>query len=358
MEFFRTEPGIVPQPNFGAFVISLDFELHWGVRDHQSTTGEYRQKLLGARQIVPRMLDLFRRYDIAGTWATVGFLFAPSKKDIDKFQPTLRPVYVNTRLDPYRENIGIAEEDDPFHYASSLLDWIQKCPRQEIATHTFSHYFCLEPGQTFETFASDLRSAVAIAASRGIQLRSMVFPRNQINPDYFQALLEFGIRSYRGCQHGWMHRAVPRKPVTRHARLARLLDSYMGFSGYGTINWSDIPEASGLCNVRASQFLRPIRPNWTRLETIRLKHITAGIEKAARNHEIYHLWFHPHNFGTNAEENFAAFEIILNTVASCRGRFGMRALSMSEIAEIVRPQHFAPAQKPVSAEVVGQINPS
>jgi hypothetical protein len=37
----------------GALVISLDFELHWGVRDKRSVAS-YRENLLGARRAVRR----------------------------------------------------------------------------------------------------------------------------------------------------------------------------------------------------------------------------------------------------------------------------------------------------------------
>ena len=53
-------------PGYGAFVLSLDFELHWGVRDHEPVNGPYRPNLLGARVAIPRLLELFTRYEIAG----------------------------------------------------------------------------------------------------------------------------------------------------------------------------------------------------------------------------------------------------------------------------------------------------
>ena len=66
-------------PGFGALVISLDFELHWGVRDKRPVDGPYRENLLGAREAIPRMLDLFEEFGVAATWATVGFLFAKNR---------------------------------------------------------------------------------------------------------------------------------------------------------------------------------------------------------------------------------------------------------------------------------------
>ena len=52
------------QTTRGAFVISLDFELHWGVRDRLGSKDSYGNSLLGARKAIPRMLDLFREFEI------------------------------------------------------------------------------------------------------------------------------------------------------------------------------------------------------------------------------------------------------------------------------------------------------
>src|SRR5215213_3336669 len=85
---------------YGALVISLDFELHWGVRDWTPPGGSYRQNLLGVWEAVPRMLALFEEYDIAATWATVGFLFARSKQELEEFSPSIRPIYKDPALYP------------------------------------------------------------------------------------------------------------------------------------------------------------------------------------------------------------------------------------------------------------------
>ena len=68
----------------GVLVISLDFELHWGVRDLTPVDGPYRGNLLGAREAVPRMLELFERFEFGATWATVGFLFASTRDELER----------------------------------------------------------------------------------------------------------------------------------------------------------------------------------------------------------------------------------------------------------------------------------
>ena len=52
---------------------------------------------------------------------------------------------------------------DPEHLAGSLVELIARSAGQEVGSHTFSHYYCLEAGQNGETFRSDLAAAQAIA---------------------------------------------------------------------------------------------------------------------------------------------------------------------------------------------------
>ena len=65
----------------GKFVISLDFELMWGVRD-KKTIESYGQNILGVREAIPAMLNAFDKYGINATFSTVGFLFAKNKKEL------------------------------------------------------------------------------------------------------------------------------------------------------------------------------------------------------------------------------------------------------------------------------------
>ena len=65
----------------GTFVISLDFELMWGVRDHR-TVAEYGDAVLGGREAIPLMLSRFTEAGIRATWATVGLLFAKTRTEM------------------------------------------------------------------------------------------------------------------------------------------------------------------------------------------------------------------------------------------------------------------------------------
>src|SRR5690606_19825747 len=124
--------------------------------------------------------------------------------------PDVRPRYREERLDPYQglADVGADEASDPHHFAPSLVREIIRTPGQELGTHTFSHYCCLEPGQTPEAFRADFTSAVKVAGAKfGVTPRSLVFPRNQFNPAYLSLCAEQGIVAFRGNQASWLYQA-------------------------------------------------------------------------------------------------------------------------------------------------------
>lgn len=318
---------------FGALVVSLDFEIHWGVRDHKPADGDYRPHLLGERQSVPAMLEIFREFEVAATWATVGFLFARSKADLEKYKPAILPEYKNAALFPYDQEVGDDEAADLLHYAPSLIELIRRTPRQEIGTHTYSHYYCLEAGQTHESFAADLQSAVRIAADYGIRPTSIVFPRNQHNPAYEDVLREQKIVCFRGNPNAWMYQVSENNGKNPLFRAARLADAYVNLSGTNTIKWEDVWSGGETANVPASFFLRPFSEKIKGLENLRLKRLSESVRHAAKNKEIFHLWWHPHNFGVNLDENIGFLRKLLEVYRECRERYGMQSLTMTETAE-------------------------
>ena len=69
------------------------------------------------------------------------------------YRPRIAPGYTDPNLDPYAEPVGRDETDDPLHFGSSLIERIAERGEHEIASHTWSHYYCMEPGATPAAFA-------------------------------------------------------------------------------------------------------------------------------------------------------------------------------------------------------------
>ena len=84
----------------GSLVVSLDFELYWGVRDKRSLA-DSRHRMKGVHAAIPRILSLFEDYDIHATWATVGFLFFSNAEELLNNSPLLKPSYFDESLCPY-----------------------------------------------------------------------------------------------------------------------------------------------------------------------------------------------------------------------------------------------------------------
>lgn len=319
-------------PSTGALVISLDFELMWGVRDIVAEDSPYVANIRGVHQAIPRMLDLFAQFDVSATWATVGGLFAESLEEFQEFAPRVLPTYEDARLSPYPTLDRFDHENEDLYFAPELVQEIACRPRQELASHTFSHYYCLEPGQTAEQFEADLASAQRIASSKGYEMSSLVYPRNQMNLDYLPILGKLGFTAVRGLGTGRTGPARATSEETVLHRGYRLIDAFMNLSGTGAFPWNSIPIRQGMADVRASRFLRPFIAQ-RRINEAALERVRAGIRQAATDGLVYHLWWHPHNFGVSLEENLGNLGSILEVFSELRDAVGFTSLSMRDVAE-------------------------
>ncbi len=320
----------------GTLTISLDFELSWGVRDSRGVQA-YADHLQGARAAIPQMLALFERNDIHATWATVGFLFFGSRDDLLGALPSVVPHYERPELSPYPDlaSLGATESDEPMRLARSIVQRIAATPHQEVATHTFSHYYGLEPGQDEAAFRADLAAAAAAAEQLGASLQSIVFPRNQVCEAYFEALRDAGIIAFRGNEQAWMYQGSDKAGNTLAKRAARLADAHVDLTGH---HGSTPTATDGLVNVPASRFLRPVHKRWGARQTLRRRRTLQAMTRAAELGEVFHLWWHPHNFGAHPEANLSELDRILQHYTRLRDRYGMASESMAEVARRVLAQ--------------------
>ena len=67
----------------GTFMVSLDFELFWGMLD-VCALEDYQDNVLGGKKAIPQLLKLFEKYGIhatfnphSGCWAPEGKVYAP-----------------------------------------------------------------------------------------------------------------------------------------------------------------------------------------------------------------------------------------------------------------------------------------
>ncbi|EKF9149876.1 hypothetical protein BC354_12820 [Vibrio cholerae] len=310
-----------------AFLISLDFELFWGVFD--SRGNEYYPNIEEVHRVVPRLLALFEKYNVGCTWATVGALFAKNKKEYMEYAPFLRPSYVDRKYSSYE---FIEREDniiDKIFFSPDLIDLILDTPRQELASHSYSHYYALEPGQKPEEFRQDLEACISIAKNYGANLKSFVFPRNQFDTEYLSICKDLGFSSYRGNPSHWAYKAASRKNESAIKRAFRLIDTYVPLSGSLAYEFS-CDRDDGILNIPASLFLRPYSRKLKLFEKFKMSRIKYSMRHAAKSNKIFHLWWHPHNFSSNQEENFYQLEQILKYFKYLESEYGMKSMTMNE----------------------------
>lgn len=319
----------------GSFVVSLDFELYWGMRDVVSLE-DYRPHLEGVHEAVPRMLDLFERFGVHATWATVGLVFAEDQDEARAFAPSLRPTYADPRLSPYDDldRPGL-DRDAACYFAPQLVRRIQQAPHQELATHTFAHFYCDELGQDAAQFEADLQAARSIARARGVQPTSLVFPRNQVNRSYLGALSRTGITAYRGVPERWALQRGGGRLDTLARRGVRLADDYVRLTPVRTE-----PLRGGRpLDVPGTRFLRPTPGAGSatggrlrKLEPAKIARIRGEMTEAAEAGHIYHLWWHPHNFGREPLENLALLRPLLEHARRLAYSHGWCSRTMAELA--------------------------
>jgi peptidoglycan/xylan/chitin deacetylase (PgdA/CDA1 family) len=327
----------------GYFVISLDLELYWGMFDKTSLQ-EYGDRILGERTAIPRMLDLFTKHHIHATWATVGMLMARTRQELVSLLPPLhlRPTYADMRVSAYThietEHIGENETVDPYHFGESLVHRIQETPHQEIGNHTFSHYYCIDGYENnINVFIEDLETHRKIAETYGISTESIVFPRNQTNIETLSACNEHGLRAYRGNEEHIFYAPRQESAQSLPIRGMRLLDHYLNISGHHTYQLPHKNPHTPL-NIPSSRFLRPWSRKLSIFEWLRLRRIKNSMTHAAKHGEVFHLWWHPHNFGIDQEENFRNLENILQHFEHLRETYGFESASMKDITKLVLPE--------------------
>lgn len=318
----------------GKFIISLDFELMWGVRDSK-TIANYGASILGVRSALDRILEKFERYNIRATFAIVGFLFHENKNKLYDFIPNIKPTYLDGNLSPYIELesfLGQDETDDPYYFGYSMVRKVLNNKVHEIATHTYCHYYCLEEGQIVSQFEEDLKFAILVAKNNNITLKSIVFPRNQFNDDYLNVCKRLGITSFRGNENHKIYESSNGKNQTLFKRALRLLDSYINISGYHCYEYEKFSEFP-LFNIPSSRFLRPYSPKFALLEGLRLLRIKNAMTYAAKNNLLFHLWWHPHNFGINCNENIIFLEKILIHYEFLNKKYQFQSVTMDELSQ-------------------------
>jgi peptidoglycan/xylan/chitin deacetylase (PgdA/CDA1 family) len=323
----------VPQPEHGIFTLSLDFELIWGTLDKGGPERFRRACEIEREVVIDRLLSLLGEFEISATWCIVGHLFLDSCAPVNgvKHPDIVRPSHSWVDDDWFAQDPCGNEQSDPIFYGSSLIEKIRACPvQQEIGCHSFSHVIFGDEGCSRETAVSELSSCVRLARELGIELRSFAFPRNKIG--HLDALREHGLQCYRGPEPVWYERPRVPHPVKRLAHLTDVL----------TARQPPVvqprQDAVGLWNVPGSMMFFPMHGRRRYIPiAVRIRRAIKGLERAARDQGIFHLWFHPTNLADERETMFAGLRAIFERADALRrtGQITVMPMGSIRMPEIV-----------------------
>lgn len=321
--------------NNGSFIISLDFELFWGFIDSERLT-QQKKRLQHTRTVVTDLIRFFEKNNMKVTWSTVGILMLEGSDDLNKIMnENSLPNYKNPKFNNYKIFNKLLSEknytDDVF-FASELVEQLKASNFQDIGTHTFSHYFCLEKGQTKEDFIKDLSLSMHVANQNNISIKSIIFPRNQYTDEYLSELPDYGINIYRGNPDQFIYKT--RREDNLIIRALHLLDTYLNIAG--NITHPSPNSDNNLYNIKASRFLRPLTGKNYRFKILQLRRIKNEMTHAAKNNRYYHLWWHPHNFSGSTEENFKFLQEIINHFKHLNDIYNFSSESMESYVEKVK----------------------
>lgn len=282
----------------GSFCVSIDVERAWGIWDKPSP--EYWRRCLEAEQrIVERLIQVFDRYEVAGTWAVVGRLM-----DRDVTRPG----------------------EPALWFAPECVDAIRaaRCP-QEIGSHSYEHVYYGEIDR--ETAMRDLASARRVHATRNLEWTSFVFPRNGVA--HLDVLAAQGLKVFRSVDHG-LHMSVRRRFGHTAGRVANLVDKLLPLPPVAV---EPIVHANGLVEIPTSMLLmsrqgmrRAVHPRILELKAFQ------GLGAAVRTSNVFHLWFHPSNFYYETDTQFRIFENILRRVRTLREAGKLQSRTMGSFS--------------------------
>ncbi len=315
----------------GSFVFSLDTELAWG-SVHQGGYASHEGEFDRTRYVVERLLRLFERYEIRGTWAVVGKLMLADGEP--------EPASVNGASHNGHFQWRSAGEDH-FWHAPDIVEQIRSCAvPQEIGSHNYTHMIMGRPGSSPEGFDHELKASKAVAGERDIELKSFVYPRNEVG--YLDVLARNGFTSYRGVAPSWTWRV----PGTIGKRIARLADHFMPTAAPVV----QATNENGIVNIPASySYLH--RTGWAKYVPIgaRVRKSMRTMRKAASSVGIFHLWTHPFNIASDPENLLGGLERIFQEYKRLNDSGLIQSRTMTEVAEQVMGPAVAKAE-PIHAK--------
>lgn len=322
-----------------ALVISLDFEMTWGCIEGWFPEGYGKTNIAQVPQVIDGLIKVFNKYGVHATFGAVGFMFRNNVQEITADMPELIPGYIDNSFQPYGKYLKqISEQNYNLYFCPDVIKKLSGAEGIEVGSHTYCHFYCDEPGQTIEEFEADTKMLVKMFDNFNLpRPKSIIFPRNQVSKPYLKICSKYGINIYRGLAPRFF--GTPKSKLDRlKKRVCRILDNYINIGGMSTISYDTLTVTGEYVNIPASRFVRPYSKKLAFLEWLQIYRMKKEMIHAAQKGEMYHIYWHPHNFGANMDKNFAMLEKVLLCYKECQMKYGMKSFTMAEMFDYLKKQ--------------------
>lgn len=297
------------------FILSLDCEGKWGMADNLRP---YHHRLLTSANLADayrRLLAMFARHDIAATFAFV-MAFTLDSAERQEFAILGRRNPEDQWLGDYWRCID-AGLGDGWHVPEAF-DLVRSAGTHEIAAHGFCHRSLGDDVTDQAGAVEELGYASEAAKMKGVELRTLVFPRNEVG----------NLAALRSANYlGYRDRLA--RPGGRSGRIRALLDE---FDRYPPPQQAAKP-ADGLVAIPPGRFF-----NW-RFGARRLvpPAVTVArwrnqLRSCAEDGGVVHLWLHPHNLITGPA-TAPILEAVLAEVARLRDEGRIEVMTQRAFCE-------------------------
>lgn len=311
----------------GYFIFSLDTELAWGYHDLDGPRTEiFSTDGTRERTAIDRVHQMLDEFNIVGTWALVGHLFY-ERCEMCEFCPVLE---WQSKYESFNE---IYDTHDPLWYGLDAIETLLTRHRNhEIAFHGYTHALFDESLMSNERARMEIDEWLRLGKRHDAVPTTVIFPRNRVG--HLDQFRRAGFICYRGVE------ALPL--WFRGKQLGKLIkhvDQVLALSPLPIYDRSEIERSSGMVNLQSSEhffdFNRKLEMflDAQNLHTLRLRRIKQGIQRAAREKKIVHIWAHPWEFRT--KKDFEKLQYILTAVAEEIDSGRMQSVGMAELASMI-----------------------
>lgn len=283
----------------GKLIVSLDFELGWGViEDGQWRPRERDGVYTSLRSVLRRFLNELDAMEVPMTWATVGSMVAPRRDG----EFSHLPQTIQRSIEGF-----LAEADPTTSDGRDLFEMVLGASAgHQIASHSYSHTRFTWPGYSVQAKTADVELSKEAFSPYGIEPDIFVFPIN--HSTNFEPLASAGFRvarvnpvESRFSANRWLnklyYRTVAAPPPVAERRNEQ---GVIEHSGSMLFMWP-----GGSLSAARRRFVN--------------HRAYVGLDRAVASGDTHHIWLHPFDLSqtTGLMDDLLAF---LAKAASFRDR--------------------------------------